>query len=150
MSFKEYYLKREQDNVGFHYTLVMVTGSHSGDHLVLRSFGEVPDEKVQSMVDYVMGIARNIADEEGWEMEADGGYLDYVKAGMEEYSDVYQDIGIQRAVGEFDIRDEQVVLLKHFAPTKEIKTGDHNFPEQPDKVAEIPMMLKAWENVNEL
>ena len=150
MSFKEYYLKREQDNVGFHYTLVMVTGSHSGDHLVLRSFGEVPDEKVQSMVDYVMGIARNIADEEGWEMEADGGYLDYVKAGMEEYSDAYQDIGIQRAVGEFDIRDEQVVLLKHFAPTKEIKTGDHNFPEQPDKVAEIPNMLKAWENVNEL
>ena len=150
MSFKEYYLKREQDNVGFHYTLVMVTGSHSEDHLVLRSFGEVPDEKVQSMVDYVMGIARNIADEEGWEMEADGGYLDYVKAGMEHYSDVYQDIGIQRAVGEFDIRDEEVVLLKHFAPTKEIKTGDHNFPEQPAKVDEIPMMLKAWENVNEL
>ena len=147
MTFKEYYLNREQDNVEFHYTLVMVTGDHSADHLVLRSFGEVPDEKVQSMVDYVMGIARDIAGEEGMEFEADGEYLDYVKAKMEHYSDVWQDVGIQRAVGEFEIADDVVILLKHFAPPKEIKAGDNNFPEQPSRVAAVPMMLKAWENV---
>ena len=150
MNFKKYYLNREQGNVQFHYTLVEVTGDHSGDHLVLKSFGEVPDEKVQALVDYVMGIARDIADEEGWEMEADGQYLDYVKAKMEHYSDVYQDVGIQRAVGEFVIADDVVILLKHFAPPKEIKAGDNNFPEDEEKAASIPDTLTVWENVHEL
>jgi len=132
-----------------HYTLVMVTGDHSQDHLVLRSFGEVPDEKVQSMVNYVMGIARDIADEEGWEMEANGEYLDYVKAKMEHYSDVWQDVGIQRAVGEFVIADDVVILLKHF-PTygQTIKAGDNNFPEDEEKVASIPDTVKVWESTN--
>ena len=47
-TFKQYF--NEQEEVKWHYTLVSVSGRHSERHIIVKPYGHVPDEKVQSLV----------------------------------------------------------------------------------------------------
>ena len=134
--FKQFY---EENSIEYHYTIVGIGGEHSENTIVIKSFGHVPDEKVDSMVKYYTQLANEMI----WEDEDfQGQYEDYVEFGTAEaMSDMYQDVGIDEAVGEYHIH-EQYKIVKHVPPHRPIKDGGTNFGADETFVKNV---LHGWD-----
>ena len=116
-TFKQYF--NEQEEVKWHYTLVSASGRHSERHIIVKPYGHVPDEKVQSLVNYIL----KVVDDQGGEV-AEGEYDDF--RDIPEMSDMYKDVDIEKAVGEYLISLDELTLVKHFPTKKQLKPGNTN------------------------
>ena len=57
-TFKQYF--SEQEEVKWHYTLVSASGRHSERHIIIKPYGHVPNEKVQSLVNNSLRLKRMV------------------------------------------------------------------------------------------
>ena len=120
-TFKQFY---EDNSMEYHYTVIGIGGYHSENIVVLKSFGHVPDQKVEGLVKYTTQLAN---EQFGEDEDYQGEYEDYVEFGTAEaMSNFYHDVGIDEAVGEYHI-NEQYKLVKHIPPHRGITAGDANF-----------------------
>lgn len=140
-TFKQYY---EDSTLEYHYTIIGIGGYHSENLIVLKSFGHVPDHKVEGLVKYTTQLAN---EQFGEDEDYQGEYEDYVEFGTAEaMSNFYHDVGIDEAVGEYHI-NEQYKLVKHIPPHRPITAGDANF--EGDEMFFI-RTLDGWDgSVNE-
>jgi len=128
----------------YHYTIIGIGGYHSENIIVLKSFGHVPDQKVEGLVKYSTQLAN---EQFGEDEDYQGEYEDYVEFGTADaMSNFYHDVGIDEAVGEYHI-NEQYKLVKHIPPHRSITAGDANF--EGDEMFFI-RTLDGWDgSVNE-
>ena len=128
----------------YHYTIIGIGGYHSENIIVLKSFGHVPDQKVEGLVKYSTQLAN---EQFGEDEDYQGEYEDYVEFGTADaMSNFYHDVGIDEAVGEYHI-NEQYKLVKHIPPHRPITAGDANF--EGDEMFFI-RTLDGWDgSVNE-
>ena len=140
-TFKQFY---EDSALEYHYTIIGIGGYHSENLIVLKSFGHVPDQKVEGLVKYTTQLAN---EQFGEDEDYQGEYEDYVEFGTAEaMSNFYHDVGIDEAVGEYHI-NEQYKLVKHIPPHRPITAGDANF--EGDEMFFI-RSLDGWDgSVNE-
>ena len=140
-TFKQFY---EDNSMEYHYTIIGIGGYHSENIIVLKSFGHVPDQKVEGLVKYSTQLAN---EQFGEDEDYQGEYEDYVEFGTADaMSNFYHDVGIDEAVGEYHI-NEQYKLVKHIPPHRPITAGDANF--EGDEMFFI-RTLDGWDgSVNE-
>ena len=120
-TFRQFY---EDNSMEYHYTIIGIGGYHSENIIVLKSFGHVPDQKVEGLVKYSTQLAN---EQFGEDEDYQGEYEDYVEFGTADaMSNFYHDVGIDEAVGEYHI-NEQYKLVKHIPPHRGITAGDSNF-----------------------